>query len=167
MRVTGPSRPAQEAFRPRRERAARTRRHGRNLTGQGSASGPHSVRRHAGRATFAETALPRHGIGARFIQRRVRTDKSFRLVSRRCRMRHPYDIGREITSRSVRTYSGCRFPFLVSPQEPVSRTEPDGPAIWPPGPSRFPVPLLRLWLLEPGFPTRSRRRTEYWHCSPR
>lgn len=26
----------------------------------------------------------------------------------------------------------CRFPFLVSPQEPVSRSEPDGPAIWPP-----------------------------------
>src|SRR6266568_2415038 len=25
----------------------------------------------------------------------------------------------------------CRFPFLVSPQEPVSRSEPDGPAIWP------------------------------------
>src|SRR5438105_1617952 len=33
------------------------------------------------------------------------------------------------------------------------------------GPSRFPVPLLRLWLLEPGFPTRSRRRTGGWHCS--
>jgi hypothetical protein len=29
------------------------------------------------------------------------------------------------------TYNHCRFPFLVSPQEPVSRSEPDGPAIWP------------------------------------
>ena len=34
-------------------------------------------------------------------------------------------------------------------------------------PSRFPVPLLRLWLLEPEFPTRSRRRTRRTGIVPR
>jgi hypothetical protein len=29
------------------------------------------------------------------------------------------------------TYSSCRFPFLMSPRELVSRTEANGPEIWP------------------------------------
>jgi hypothetical protein len=59
----------------------------------------------------------------------------------------------------------CRFPFSCVPAGACEQERTGQSRDRPQGRPGFPVPLLRL--LEPGFPTRSRHRTDSWHCSLR
>jgi LuxR family transcriptional regulator, maltose regulon positive regulatory protein len=77
-----------------------------NLTGPEIARelyiSPNTVKTHM-RNLYAK--LGTHG-RAESPRRRVNSGEALRRVSRKCRIRHPYDIEPEITSRDVRPYNG-------------------------------------------------------------